>query len=236
MSIFVKNWARFQHFKDRKPPWIKLYRDILDDKKWHDLDAESAKILVSLWLIASEDENKAGELPSAAELAFRLRLSEKSIKSSVSKLGHWLRQDDISAISDLNKISARYQDNRPETETETETYKPEKEGETNVVANSPNEKPWLPITAWNDFKQHRKEIKKALTPKGEEKILAQLQKWSVEGHDISEIINNTVMNGYQGLFLPTQKRANGSLAKRNESASEEFQRRVLEQQEKDITP
>ena len=27
----IKNWNRFQHFKDRKPPWIKLYRDILDD-------------------------------------------------------------------------------------------------------------------------------------------------------------------------------------------------------------
>ena len=49
----IKNWSQFQHFKDRRPPWIKLYRDILDDIEWHELDAKSAKVLVMLWLIAS---------------------------------------------------------------------------------------------------------------------------------------------------------------------------------------
>lgn len=27
----VKNFDRFQHYKDRTPPWIKLYNDLLDD-------------------------------------------------------------------------------------------------------------------------------------------------------------------------------------------------------------
>jgi hypothetical protein len=31
VTIRIKNWAQFQHFKDRKPPWVKLYRDLLDD-------------------------------------------------------------------------------------------------------------------------------------------------------------------------------------------------------------
>ena len=109
----IKNWHKFQHFKDRKPPWIKLYRDILDDVEWHELDAQSAKILVMLWLIASEDDN--GCLPSLKSLAFRLRVSETVIKSTVYKLSHWLNHEDIDAIS------SRYQDDAPETETETET-------------------------------------------------------------------------------------------------------------------
>lgn len=106
MGLKIKNWERFQHFKDRKPPWIKLYRDLLDDKMWFELDAEAAKLLVMLWLIASEHD---GELPPIPELAFRLRISERSIKSNVSKLGHWLRQDDIKPISDINAISDGYQ-------------------------------------------------------------------------------------------------------------------------------
>jgi hypothetical protein len=116
----IKNWKKFQHFKDRRPPWIKLYRDILDDVEWHELDAQSSKILVMLWLIASEDEN--GILPSVKALSFRLRTSETSIKSTISKLSHWLDHDDIV------EISCGYQDDLPETETETEKEK-EKEKE-----------------------------------------------------------------------------------------------------------
>jgi len=25
----VKNWGKFQHYKDRNPPWIKLHRGLL---------------------------------------------------------------------------------------------------------------------------------------------------------------------------------------------------------------
>ena len=118
MALKVKNWHKFQHFKDRKPPWIKLYRDILDDIFFHELDGDSAKVLFMLWLIASEND---GILPSNKELSFRLRMNLKSMNSCISKLSHWLIQDDISLISDISAISAGYQDNRLETETETET-------------------------------------------------------------------------------------------------------------------
>jgi hypothetical protein len=120
MAIKIKGWHKFQHFKDRRPPWIKLYRDLLDDIVWHDTNAESCKMLISFWLIASEND---GILPSNKELAFRLRTTEKSIKSNVSKLSHWLEQDDINMISDNNVISEGYQETRLETETETETEK-----------------------------------------------------------------------------------------------------------------
>jgi hypothetical protein len=108
----IKNWNKFQHFKDRKPPWVKLYRDLLDDIEWHELDPQASKVLVMLWLIASEDE---GNIPALKQLAFRLRLSEKETEVCIIKLSHWLEQDDI------NEILTRYQDDAPETETETET-------------------------------------------------------------------------------------------------------------------
>ena len=110
----IKNWSQFQHFKDRRPPWIKLYRDLLDDIEWHELDPKSAKVLVMLWLIASEDD---GKIPDAKRLAFRLRMTEKDTEASLIKLSHWLEHDDISPIS------VRHQDDLPETETETETEK-----------------------------------------------------------------------------------------------------------------
>ena len=118
MSIRIKNWKKFQHFKDRSPPWVKLYRDLLNDMDWHELSPVPAKALVSLWLIASESD---GALPDIKKLAFRLRITEKSMESIVYELSHWLEHDDISTIS------GRYQGDAPEesrdrVETETDGF------------------------------------------------------------------------------------------------------------------
>lgn len=32
--IVVQGWERFQHYKDRDPPWVKLYRDLLTSESW----------------------------------------------------------------------------------------------------------------------------------------------------------------------------------------------------------
>jgi hypothetical protein len=114
MPIRIKNWSKFQHFKDRRPVWIKLYRDLLDDMEWHRLDAEAAKALVLLWLIAAD---KDGELPDITTLAFRLRTSETTLKAHISSLSHWLISDDIGLISDVcqNDILEKRRD-REETE------------------------------------------------------------------------------------------------------------------------
>lgn len=120
MPIRVKDWNKFQHFKDRKPPWIKLYRDILDDLEWHELDPVAAKALVAIWLIASEND---GELPEMKKLAFRLRLTEKQAISIVSQLDHWLIQDDIKVISDCYQDDSLEIETEREIETEIETEK-----------------------------------------------------------------------------------------------------------------
>lgn len=116
MTYRIKNWKKFQHFKDRRPPWIKLYRDILDDLEWHNLSGDTAKALVMLWLIASE---KDGILPDIKQLAFRFRTTEKKINDTLSMLSHWLICDDISTIS------PRYQSDAPEKRREeTEERRP----------------------------------------------------------------------------------------------------------------
>ena len=91
----IKNWEEYQHYKDRDPKWIKLYRRLLDDLEWHKLDPIAAKILIMLWLIASETE---GELPDTQNIAFRLRLPEKTIESAISKLNHYLVRDDTDLV------------------------------------------------------------------------------------------------------------------------------------------
>ena len=98
----IKNWDKLQHFNPHhkgrsKPPWIKLYRDILDDHEWHALDGEAAKLLIMIWLMASETQ---GQLTNdKKKLAFRFRVSEAFINKHLPSLDHWVYQDDINVIS-----------------------------------------------------------------------------------------------------------------------------------------
>lgn len=108
----IKNWEKFQHYKNRKPPWIKLYRDLLNDPDWFNLDPKLCKLLMMLWLIASEDEN--GNLPTLHKLAFRLRVDEKRLAKQLQELNDWLMLD----ASDM--LAGCLQGATPETEREAE--------------------------------------------------------------------------------------------------------------------
>ena len=61
--IQVKNWEDFQHYKDRTPPWIKLYNHLLDDFEFSCLPDASKAHLLSIWLLASRTNNKIPNNP-----------------------------------------------------------------------------------------------------------------------------------------------------------------------------
>lgn len=61
---------------------------------------------------------------------------------------------------------------------------------------------WLNKKVWNDWLIFRKEIKKKLTPVQQEKQIEFLSEYQNQ-HE--EIINKSIMNGWQGLFAPKQQ-------------------------------
>jgi hypothetical protein len=85
IKIAPKNWGSFQHYKNRKPPWIKLHRGLLDDYDFHCLPVASKALAPCLWLLASEYEK--GEIVASPEqLAFRLHMSINELVSSLIPL------------------------------------------------------------------------------------------------------------------------------------------------------
>lgn len=85
MILYAKNWNKFQHYKDRSPGWIKLYRELLDDRIFHRLPDASRALAPMLWLLASESSD--GSIPDAvAEISFRLRMSEKKVDEALQPL------------------------------------------------------------------------------------------------------------------------------------------------------
>lgn len=57
-TFSVKNFERFQHYKDRSPPWIRLYNSLLDDYEFGQLPDASKAHLSAIWLLASRYDNK----------------------------------------------------------------------------------------------------------------------------------------------------------------------------------
>ena len=85
MLLKPKNWAIFQHYKNRLPPWIKLHRDLLTDRKFMSLPIASKALAPMLWLLASEEENSIFDA-SFEELQFRLHISKKEYEDGIKPL------------------------------------------------------------------------------------------------------------------------------------------------------
>lgn len=111
MALRIKNWESFQHYKTGRgaPPWIKLYRGLLNDKEWFSLDPVSAKLLVSVWVLVAETD---GFLPDSDTLAFRLRTDSKTIAKFISDCSHWIISDDSDLLANCYQVAT------PETETD----------------------------------------------------------------------------------------------------------------------
>lgn len=85
ITITPKKWGEFQHYKDRRPPWIKLQRTLLDDYDFACLPLASRALAPCLWLLASEFEG--GHIPAdLGLLVFRLHCPAEQIIEAVIPL------------------------------------------------------------------------------------------------------------------------------------------------------
>ena len=115
MLLKPKNWAVFQHYKDRCPPWIKLHRDLLIDRDFMRLPIASKALAPLLWLLASEHKDGVFDA-SLEELGFRLHITDKEYDQGLKPLidkGFFVIASGVLALSKQVAI--------PETETERET-------------------------------------------------------------------------------------------------------------------
>ena len=114
MLLQPKNWAVFQHYKNRCPPWIKLHRDLLNNREFICLPIASKALAPMLWLLASETKDGTFNA-SVEELVFRLRITEKDYADGVKPL-----IDNGFFIIASGVLADCYQVAIPETERETE--------------------------------------------------------------------------------------------------------------------
>ena len=124
-TFSVANFEKFQHYRDRAPPWIKLYNELLDDYAFGQLPDASKVHLVLIWLLASRSNNCLPFDPKW--IAKRIGATEKVDLTRLLSSG-------FIQAHDGEPLASCLQTARPERETETET---EAEAETEKIESDP---------------------------------------------------------------------------------------------------
>jgi len=110
--LMVRNWDKFQHYKKRNPPWVKLHFDMLASRDWVVLDDKSRVLAIACMLVASRNGGKVPKDPAYLQ-----------------RVAYLHGEPDFTPLIECGFLAPCKQmlaDARPETEAEAET---ETEGE-----------------------------------------------------------------------------------------------------------
>lgn len=120
-TLRVKNWAGFQHYRDRSPPWIKLHKGLLDDFDYARLPLASRALAPCIWILASESAE--GEVPADIDyLAFRLHCTAADVENAVKPLiAAGFLIDASNALADCKQVARTEVEGELEREVETES-------------------------------------------------------------------------------------------------------------------
>lgn len=83
---------------------------------------------------------------------------------------------------------------------------------------------FLSETLWKEFLEHRKSIKSPMSEIAQKKAFKVLEKLKEEGQDVEQVVNNSIINGWKGLF-PIKEKAYGNANSNEKSGNggkEEF--------------
>ena len=201
MILKPKNWDKFQHYKDRCPPWIKLHRDLLNDRAYMNLPIASKAIAPLLWLLASE--SKDGSFNAASdELAFRLRIASKDIESGLKPL-----IDNGFFVDASTMLAPCLQLAIPERETERETETKKKP----VSLELPD---WLDVSDWKDFVAMRNKIGKPMTDRAVKLMLSKLETMKNKGINTSEVLQKSILANWSDVYEPKVQTQQNSMGRR----------------------
>lgn len=127
MIIIPRNWAEFQHYKKRSPPWIRLHRKLLDDYDFQRLPLASKALAPMLWLLASESKDtERPEIDADPDrLAFRLRITKtEAIESLIPLIDAGFFEIASGVLAECMQLAAK-----TISETEADNSEAETKGE-----------------------------------------------------------------------------------------------------------
>lgn len=87
-TLSVRNWEKFQGYKRRGPPWIKLHVGLLENYEFYELPERLGLVVILLWLLASRTDNQFPDDADWLSQAIHLPLEDADIEALVG--AKWL--------------------------------------------------------------------------------------------------------------------------------------------------
>lgn len=223
--------------------WFPVSHEINRDPELWALEAKHGSKVLRVWLeLLSIADRNDGEIPGSAEavangIAWQVRLKTGKCLTIIRAImdAGWAhigtisdeqRTDDCQRILVTNYAKyhrTREQNSSPPNQTKPE---PNQTNPNKTIRLAPS-KPaplvlpeWLDPKAWSDFIEHRKSLKAKLTARAAELAIGDLDKLRLAGDDPAAVINQSIVNGWRGLFAVKQQpqraapQANGELSER----------------------
>jgi hypothetical protein len=79
--IHIRNWQKFQHYKDRQPSWIKVYCELLDDPNFLALTAGERALLLCLWLQFARGRHQVPLSSSWCRAEFHMKVTRGQLEA-----------------------------------------------------------------------------------------------------------------------------------------------------------
>lgn len=139
----------------------------------------------------------------------------KSVSARESAKARWDRVRAEKEAEAMRSHSEGNANHKPITNNqEPEDQKPLASGKKKAKTDKPAfELPeWIDQGAWDGFIEMRKAIKKPLTDSGKKLAVDKLQKLGREGHSPKEVLNQSTLSSWQGLFAIKEEFRNGQNA------------------------
>lgn len=176
--------------------------DYENDSEYIDLDA----ILKQCLSCFSPNGNKARLVNPKLELVRKRHLGIRRAKSEGGKVGR------LSQLQSMPKHTLGNQNqNQNQNQKERVTPPTPSRGIEVVLP------PWIPVEAWAGFLEMRKKIHKPLTERAVQLAIGKLETLKASGNSPLEVLNQSTMNCWQGLF--EVKKNGGAYVNRAEQRS-----------------
>ena len=201
-------------------------REIIEDSR---LTLRHIKVLLALYSFRNKNTDLV--YPSREAVTKRCGIRPNSISTTTSelvKLG-WLEKTGMEGrkayrvtVPNLSTLqeSCTLQESSTSKLQESCSHK-------NTIEENPTKNPptpqlpeWLDLETWDEFKKHRKKIKKPMTEFAEKKMLIKLGKLKDQGHDPTKLLEEVIINGWQGIVVPETKQTQTKYLSADERARE----------------
>lgn len=200
----VRNWTKFQHYKNRNPPWIKLHTELLENYEFARLPDASKLLALCIWLLAARSDNRIPADP--AWIQSKCNLKSKPDLQPLLDGGfiEWIQE----LPSSEQVASTTLADCQQSADSEKRRDRGEKEADGASapvpIAFNPQTISGLNVDAWGKWLEHRKAIKKPIRPHAMQDAAEELAK--LGDKQLAEV-KRAVASGWQGLHPEEQKGA-----------------------------